>query len=128
MSVIQNIPEDKVLQIIENIMKNTSDETKQTLNNFFKTLTKANCHYSCIKLLLTDPRVDPSIGQNRAVNFALRNNHIEVIKILLSDPRVDPTNDNNYAFTHAMDNGHLEVIKILLSNPRVNPSAYDDYA
>ena len=40
------------------------------------------------KLLLADPRVDPSDKNNQAFKSALKYRHKEIVKLLISDPRV----------------------------------------
>ena len=42
-----------------------------------------------VRLLLNDPRVDPSADDNYAIRCASENGHVEVVKLLLNDPRVD---------------------------------------
>ena len=42
-----------------------------------------------VKLLLKDPRINPSDQDNRAIKQALSHGHIRIIKLLLADPRVD---------------------------------------
>lgn len=71
--------------------------------------------YEVVKLLLQDPRVNPSVDanaallwasltgyhkivdDNTAIIFTSKANHYKVIQILLSDPRVDPSTNNNQA-------------------------------
>ena len=43
-----------------------------------------------MRLLLADPRVDPSADNNYAIRWAAYNGHTEVVRLLLADPRVDP--------------------------------------
>ena len=45
-----------------------------------------------VKLLLQDPRVDPSDRNNGAIRLAHQNGHVEVVKLLLQDPRVKNKN------------------------------------
>lgn len=86
-------------------------------------LASENGHSEVVKLLLNDPRVDPSVSYNSAIRFASRNGHSEVVKLLLDDPRVDPSADDNEALRQASQNGHIEVVKLLLADSRVDPSA-----
>lgn len=58
------------------------------------------------KLLLSDPRVDPSADDNEALRFAVVHRRAEVVKLLLSDPRV---NQERY----------VKIVKNLLSDYRV---------
>ncbi len=41
-----------------------------------------------LKVLLSDPRVDPSANDNEALQLASENGHLDVVKVLLEDPRV----------------------------------------
>lgn len=52
-----------------------------------------------IKLLLQDPRVNPTIPNNKAFTFACTTGNIEIVRILLKDPRVNPSDNNNFALT-----------------------------
>ena len=54
-------------------------------------------HVEAVRLLLNDPRVDPSADSNYAIRCSSNNGHAEVVKLLLDDPRVDPSADNNDA-------------------------------
>src|SRR3972149_6208605 len=58
-----------------------------------------------VKLLLADPRVDPSANDNNATHEASKNGHEKVVKLLLAHPRVDPSADDNYAIRLASVNG-----------------------
>jgi hypothetical protein len=48
-------------------------------------------HVEVVKLLLADPRVDPSAGNQYAIVWATENSHLQVVKLLLDDQRVDVT-------------------------------------
>ncbi len=85
-------------------------------------------HTEIVKILLEDPRVDPSDRNNLAIRLASENGHIEIVKLLLKDPRVDPSDYNNYAIIYASTKGHAEIVKLLLADPRVDPSAENNLA
>jgi hypothetical protein len=85
-------------------------------------------HVEAVRLLLNDPRVDPSADSNYAIRWASENGHVQVVKLLLNDPRVDPSAYNNHAIRSASWKGHVEVVKILQNDPRVNPYADSNYA
>jgi ankyrin repeat protein len=85
-------------------------------------LASKNGHVEVVKLLLNDPRVDPSAENNYAIRLASENGHVEAVKLLLNDPRVDPSAENNDAIRWASKNGHAEVVKLLLNDPRIDPS------
>ena len=48
-----------------------------------------NDQIDAAKLLLTDPRVDPSDDKNRAIRIALEKDHDDIVKLLLADPRTN---------------------------------------
>jgi len=56
-----------------------------------------------VKMLLADPRVDPSAGDNFAISMASARGRTDVVKVLLADPRVDPSAHNNYAIRLASE-------------------------
>ena len=43
-----------------------------------------------VRLLLADPRVDPTARNNEAIRMARQNGHADVVRLLLADPRVEP--------------------------------------
>lgn len=75
-----------------------------------------------MRVLLADPRIDPSADANCAIRFAVENGRTETLKLLLADPRVDPSDKNNAAIRFASAFGHTETVKLLLSDPRVDPT------
>jgi ankyrin repeat protein len=76
-----------------------------------------------VKLLLTDPRIDPSVHRQFLIRRASQNGHAEVVKVLLADPRADPSAENQYAIEISSELGHVDVVKLLLADKRVDPSA-----
>ena len=80
-----------------------------------------------VRKLLEDPRVDPTVNDNWAIQVASDNGHLEVVRLLLADPRVDPSADDNWAIRQASENDHLEVVRLLLADPRVDPSVDDNW-
>ena len=81
-----------------------------------------------VKLLLTNPEVNPAADNNQPIRRASHNGHTEVVKLLLADSRVNPADANNWAFREASLNGHTEVVKLLLNDNRVNPAAGNNSA
>ena len=75
-----------------------------------------------VRLLLCDPRVDPSVWNQQAIQWASREGHIDIVHLLLADPRVDPSAGNQYAIREASVKGRTEIIRMLLADPRVDPS------
>ena len=67
----------------------------------------------CLKLLVHDPRVDPSANNNDAIRCASRNGHKECVRLLLQDSRVDPSARDNDAIRRASKNGNTECVRLL---------------
>ena len=113
-----------------NVINFTNIIPYMTLEKKNKILKTASIYgYSTIvELLLKDPRVDPSISGNFAIQVASKKGHDKVVSLLLADPRIDPTADCNYAIKTAYYYGHYAVIKLLLAHPRIkNPEKYGIY-
>ncbi|KAJ3301751.1 hypothetical protein HDV03_000457 [Kappamyces sp. JEL0829] len=90
-------------------------------------------HDAILQQLLQDPRVDPTVPDNRTNNntplkLAVKAGHAAIVRLLLQDPRVDPTFADHYAIRWAAAQGHLRVVKLLLQDSRVDPCALDNYA
>ena len=92
------------------------------------TIIAAAGYIKVVKALLKDPRVNPSAGENYAIQYASEHGHTQVVERLLQDSRVDPSANNNYAIRHAGENGHIRVVERLLQDPRVDPGADNNYA
>ena len=78
-----------------------------------------NGRLEMVKILLKDPRVDPSGDNNYSIRRASKNGHLEIVKLLLQDPRVDPSDRNNYSIKVASENGHIKIVRLLFRNKRV---------
>jgi hypothetical protein len=52
-------------------------------NNYFVRLASSKGFAEIVKLLLTDPRVNPSVKDNEALFNAVRNGNIETVKVLM---------------------------------------------
>jgi hypothetical protein len=72
--------------------------------------------------LLKDPRIDPSINDNKAIRYACDYGQKEIVEILLQDHRVDPSTKHNEAIQWACEHGHKEIVEMLLKDKRVDPS------
>ena len=88
-------------------------------------MASQNGHDKVVRLLLADPRVDPS--DSDIIKFASKNGHSTVVELLLEDPRVDPSVDYNLSLGLAAQNGHFDVVKLLLSSPLFNPNLIDTF-
>ena len=56
-----------------------------------------------MKLLLADPRVDPSDQNNQVFILTAQQGSAEDVKLLLSDSRIDPSDQDNQAFIEAAE-------------------------
>jgi len=81
-----------------------------------------------VRMMLTDPRVDPGANDNIAIWMASQYGYTEIVKLLLADPRVDPGARENVAIWMASQYGYTEVVRLLLADPRVDPSTHDNIA
>jgi len=72
-----------------------------------------------IKLLLNDPRIDPS---GHPIITASRFGRLEIVRELLKHPRVDPRFEQNGAFECAAVNGHFKILKMLLESSKISLS------
>jgi len=96
---------------------------------FLEFLNKGSIHQvDMLKILLFNPKFDPSIDNNLAIKYACKCGHDKAVEILLTDPRVDPSVDNNYSIRKASKHGHIKVIKLLLADQRVDPSTNNNEA
>ena len=75
-----------------------------------------------INLLLNDPRVDPGVDENAALQKAIQNNNLEIVNLLLNDQRVHPM----CLIIYAVMNNQIEIVKRLLEDSRVDPSCNDN--
>jgi hypothetical protein len=66
-----------------------------------------------VKLLLTDPRVDPSFNENEPIYNASSNGHLSIVKMLVNDTRVNPQR----GLVIAKKNGYDAVVNFLESLP-----------
>jgi len=100
---------------------NHIDIVKKEDHAFIAAIYKGN--HEMIKLLLNDPRIDPSLHTNIAIRDACYYGRANIVKILLADSRVKPHKVNNYCIYVACLRNHTEVVKLLLQDERVNPTA-----
>ncbi|KAI8906952.1 ankyrin repeat-containing domain protein [Gorgonomyces haynaldii] len=73
-------------------------------------------------LLLSDPRLDPTIDFDYPLREACSHGHTETVKCLLQDARIDPAIDHNIGLRTACEQGWTSVVQILLKDTRVDPS------
>ena len=110
------------IKVLIEIIRYLNLEKKNSLLGY----TCEKGYVKIVKLLLSDPRVDPTTNYNYAIRFASEKGHLEVVKLLLSDHRVDPTAKNNESIRLAAKNGHDKVVSLLLADPRVDHTSKDN--
>ena len=82
-----------------------------------------------VRLLLADPRVDPSTKHiNAAICDAASHNSLDILSLLLAHPHADPSFNDSAPLRLAAENGHFLVVKLLLEDGRVEPAAGDSVA
>ncbi len=86
-----------------------------------------------VKLFLSDPRVDPSIHQSKALRLTIRKKAYGtfakgVMAILLEDGRCNPAVQDNLAIRNAAYLGYINVVRLLLEDPRVDRTARNNEA
>lgn len=69
-----------------------------------------------VKVMLKDPRLDPSTHRNYPLQLACTNGHVHVVKLLLQYQRVDPSADRSYALGIAHKYGYCKIVDLLLNN------------
>lgn len=69
-----------------------------------------------VRLLLLDPRVDPSAKESDALRSACRFNYTPVIELLVTDGRADPAARNYQILRDDLPN---ETILVLLKHPKL---------
>ena len=74
------------VEIVEGLIKEGFDLDAD--DNWAIRVASVDGHSEVVKLLLQDPRVDPSDDDNYAILLASDNGHSEVVKLLLQDERV----------------------------------------
>lgn len=82
----------------------------------------ANWEYKQFREFLNDPRVDPSVAHNYAIQVASRFGLYNFVRLILQDDRVDPSDDDNKAVQLAYTNRHWGVFKLLCQDRRVSVS------
>ena len=85
-------------------------------------------HGEYVKLLLADPRVDPSListdqTKHTPLAIACKRGHENIVRILLADGRCDPGADDNIALYQACTYNRVEIVCMLLADPLVSPTA-----
>lgn len=78
-------------------------------------LIGASKHPEAVKRLLADPRFNPTINYNQALNSACALNNLPVIQLFLADDRIR-IDDSSMALSRAIWGNHLEASKLILDH------------
>ena len=86
-----------------------------------------NGHVGVVRLLVRDPRVDPTdrnlmFSVDSAFDMAVEMGSGEMVGLFLAHPSVDPAEGGNQPLRYAAYLGHDEVVRVLISDPRVDPA------
>lgn len=75
-----------------------------------------------VRLLLSDPEVNPAYRKNSIIATAAMSGSVETIDLLLKDDRVNPADNHNETLYQAAKHNSLAIVKRLMEDPRVNPA------
>ena len=76
-----------------------------------------------IKLLLDDPRIDPSVFDDAAMRCATETRNIEAIKLLLSCPKFNVCSDyNQNMLILSCKENDIDLLEMLMADKRFDPS------
>ena len=81
-------------------------------------------HPEVMTFLLADPRVDPSVNKNRALESAIDRDDLEMVKRLMAHPRITSPDGFFWQAFSAGTRFHMEIFKFLLADPRVDMSQW----
>jgi len=91
-------------------------------------IATTNNYIELVKILLSDPRVDPSVYNNLNIRQSASYGHAEIVEMLLKHPVVDPSDLNNESIIVACESGSIETVKLLLKDSRVDSAALNNNA
>ncbi|KAJ3357303.1 hypothetical protein HDU91_005427 [Kappamyces sp. JEL0680] len=110
-------------QTVEILMKDSRVNPADSQNRTFARACQRVENLDILKLLLTDPRVDPKECEAEALENAAANDCVEILEFLLDDLKLNASVCADRALYTACQSGHELCVKILLdrnSNP-ANP-------
>jgi hypothetical protein len=130
--------EEIMIDVVNSLMKRMNDSAivrrilEENINaNIIQYLFKFMIRYAkttTIKILLEDPRVDPSVSDNSSLISACYRGDVDIVKLLLKDYRVDPTVRNSNVIMIAVERNNIPLLKLLLKDGRADPSANNNEA
>ena len=78
-----------------------------------------------VQLLIADPRVDPTVGNNICVRLACEYGHTTIVEQLLAIEAVDPMPTSWFDWTTM--HRSADIVRLLLHHPKVDLSFHDGY-
>lgn len=130
MSLVEFLPRDLLLIVIDSIQKETSDKSTKALNLIFRDLIREEVHLEVIELLAHDTRIDLShkIFEDQCIfHWACHRGYSKLVESLLLNPRIDPTSLDNLAIQLAMQEDNIDTVKLLLLDTRIDPSSCNNF-
>jgi hypothetical protein len=90
---------------------------------FYLRLACENGDVCVINRLLQDHRVDPSAGNNYAIQTVVEKGWFDATRVLLQHELVNPGDFDNLALRVAVRNNNVKLVSLLLAHPKVDASA-----
>ncbi|KAI8832146.1 hypothetical protein BJ741DRAFT_615505 [Chytriomyces cf. hyalinus JEL632] len=84
-------------------------------------------HEHVVKMLLADPRTDPSLPNWSTLVRAVHDRRIGIVNVLLGDARVDPAANESAALRIACSgsNPNEDLVRVLMADGRVDPNCWE---
>ncbi|KAJ3407128.1 hypothetical protein HDU80_009583 [Chytriomyces hyalinus] len=84
-------------------------------------------HEHVVKILLADPRTNPSLPNWSTLVRAVHDRRIGIVNVLLGDARVDPAANESAALRIACSgsNPNEELVRVLMADGRVDPNCWE---
>jgi ankyrin repeat protein len=112
------------IDVVRILMNKNVDPTMFNNRGYPVSIAAYKGYPEILKILLKDPRIDPTVDDNGLILVAAEDGNIEIVKLLLKDPRIISATD---ALEGAIKYRHRDVIELLLQSPKVNPPINNNY-
>jgi ankyrin repeat protein len=118
-SPLLKLADEEIGDVVRELLAARQRERK-VIEQFAIWWASKNGHVKLVKLLLSDPRCEPSRNKQASICAACEQGHLEVVQLLLAHRRVVPP---QAAMDGASKNGLVEVVKLLLKTfPWLDPT------
>jgi ankyrin repeat protein len=111
---------------IEKVKKQINSYDPRIDNNYLIQTASQSGFFEICKILLSNPKVDPSSLKNTSIILAASNGHFKVVELLVKDKRVDPTESLNDAIYFADQERYHDITKLLFEINAVRKSLIKD--